>query len=383
MHCTFQAAEPAISSFYEVLRAELPDTRDSRGKRLDLYFIIVGVVLAMLTGSRTASSIVRYIGNSLGWLRRLTNEPDARPVSRSHLPVLLAGVDRAALNELIFRHFGARLGPDEWAAVDGKELRGCGSGENRHAVLLAVGHDSKEEIAQMPQTGPKDSETVRVRSLLAESGLARNKVTLDALHCNPETTSQVARAGGTYLVQVKDNQPDLWAICALAAVQEPALARMVETEKAHGRLTTREYELRVLRPHALHKRWGPSKVRTLVSVVRRSEPINGQTAPSVELSCYISNATIGDDRAKTLKELSGAIRHHWQVEANNWTRDVTLGEDGAKTVDGEQALAMAALRSLSLMLLRKTRRKNLAEAIDRLRQVPGALVRLLRQSKFL
>jgi ribosomal protein L18E len=47
--------------------------------------------------------------------------------------------------------------------------------------------------------GSKASEITVVRDLLKASSLERHKVTLDAHHCNPETTAQIHQAGGQYL----------------------------------------------------------------------------------------------------------------------------------------------------------------------------------------
>jgi len=76
--------------------------------------------------------------------------------------------------------------------------------------------------------------------LLKESGLETHQVTLDAHHCNPTTTAQLHQAGGQYLIQVKENQPILLKQCQdLAATAEP-LSRHAESDKGHGRLTTRQ-----------------------------------------------------------------------------------------------------------------------------------------------
>ena len=52
-----------------------------------------------------------------------------------------------------------------------------------------------------------------VRDFLKETGLEKGKITLDAHHINPETTTQIEQAGGQYIIQVKENQPVLLAQC--------------------------------------------------------------------------------------------------------------------------------------------------------------------------
>ena len=92
-------SEKQISNFVDAL-SQLPDHRDNRGKRHRLAFIIVSVVLALLVGRSTTSSIFRYIRNKIEWLRTVTEISDATPISRAHLPRLLEGLDWDELNTL-------------------------------------------------------------------------------------------------------------------------------------------------------------------------------------------------------------------------------------------------------------------------------------------
>ena len=115
------------------------------------------------------------------------------------------------LNDIVEAHFGVRLAinaQDEWTAIDSKTLRGTTSAHDKQGerTLLAVAHTKRNILAQRPMSGPKSSEITAARDLLRETGLEKGKITLDALHMNPTTTAQINLAGGTYIIQVKDNQ---------------------------------------------------------------------------------------------------------------------------------------------------------------------------------
>ena len=56
--------------------------------------------------------------------------------------------------------------------------------------------------------GNKESEIETGRQLLKEHGLRGEKITLDALHCNPTTLAMLAEKG-KYVVGLKDNQKEL------------------------------------------------------------------------------------------------------------------------------------------------------------------------------
>ena len=75
--------EADVCNFVEAL-SQLTDDRDNRGKRHALAFVVAAVVLAILSGRSTVSSIFRYIRNRIEWLREVTQHPEASVVSRAH-----------------------------------------------------------------------------------------------------------------------------------------------------------------------------------------------------------------------------------------------------------------------------------------------------------
>jgi len=375
-----------IGSFIGLLKNDLPDLRDNRGKRHSLAFVIVGFVLATLVGRQTLSGIHRFIANRVDWLGELTKTEAAKPVSRAHLPRLLDGLDWPVLNGLVERCFGVRMecdGEQQWVAVDGKALRGTLDAGDKQNVILAVSHDTREAVAQARQSGDKSSEIPEVRTLLKDSGLERRKVSLDAHHFNPATLGQIHQAGGTYLAQAKENQPVLLQQCQALRTESPALAEAVEHDKAHGRVTTRRAQLFSLVSLTLDARWDDSGLSTLMVVERETFEVATQKT-TFETSYYASNAVAEASAAGSLTgELAQAVRGHWGVESNNWIRDATFGEDGVKTKAGNQAQIMGLLRGLAIELIRKTMPKNFQAAIDTFADSAQALESMLLQVKFL
>ncbi len=174
-----------IDGFVGLLKNDLPDLRDNRGKRHSLAFVIVGFVLATLVGRQKLSGIHRFIANRVDWLGELTQIEAAKPISRAHLPRLLDRLDWPVLNRLIERCFGVRVecdGAQQWVAVDGKALRGTLDAGDKQNLILAVAHGTREVVAQVRQCGDKSSEIPEVRTLLKDSGLEKRKVSLDAHH---------------------------------------------------------------------------------------------------------------------------------------------------------------------------------------------------------
>ena len=182
-------------------------------------------------------------------------------------------------------------------------------------------------------------------------------MTLDAPHCNPQTTAQMHQAGGQYVIQVKENQPLLLTQCQHVAATAVPLGSHDACEKGHGRLTTREGQCFDMRALSLAPRWSDSGVHTLVVMKRHTLTLTTQKT-TCETAYYISNQARNTDPQAQAMALTGAIRQHWHVESDNWIRDVTFDEDNVKTTSANQAQGMGCLRSLAMRLLRRFDVKN-------------------------
>lgn len=382
MNDTPSYSESQIGSFIEALN-ELPDHRDNRGKRHNLAFIISSIIMAILVGRSKASGIHRYICNKVEWLRTVTGIADAKPISRAHLPRLINRLDWDELNGLIETHFGIRLERtenQEWTAIDGKVMKGTVKSGDKQGMVLAVTHESRSLVAQARLSGPKSSEIPVVRKLLKDSGLEKKKVSLDAHHCNPETTAQIHLVGGHYLTQVKDNQPVLLEQCKQLATDKAPIGSNTGADKGNGRVTERHARLYSMDGLKIHKRWNDSGIQSLVMVRRKTCDIKTGKS-SDETSYYISNHAA--DGSDACGELARAVRKHWSVESENWIRDVTLKEDKVKIKAANQAQITGIFHSLALRLLRKTGIKNFQEAIENFADCTDKFEAALRQLRFL
>lgn len=372
-----EITEKKLTSFMARLK-HLIDTRDNRGKRHELVYVLGSVVLAIMSGRSYASSIQRFIKNRIEWLRRILNNPEAKPVSRAQLPRILAKVDWVALNEIIWVHFGFKIEVEQgkWYALDGKALRGIEQSGER--VLLAVSHLERKTVAQKRMQGPKESEITAVRDMLAATGLEKGKITLDALHFNPTTTQQSHQAGGLFIIQLKDNQPTLFGQMSQEAAEAKPLATFKSTQKSHGRLEVRQAALFDINHLQLDPRWSQSGLATLIVMSRRTAQLAKQKS-SAEVSFYLSNAQVqaGDQQLQT--ELVAAIRHHWHIESDNYIRDVSFQEDHVKTKDSNQGHVLASLRTLAIRVFREANIQNFRAALDDFSDDPAYFETFLRQ----
>ena len=384
MSSTVAYTEADVCNFVEAL-GHLTDDRDNRGKRHALAFVVTGVVLAILSGRSKVSSIFRYIRNRIEWLREVTQHPEARVVSRAHLPRLLARLDWVELSTLIDHYFGVQVEVrvhDSWVAIDGKTLRGTLTSGQRQSVVFAISHAQRTLLAHAPMAGSKAREIVVVRDLLKTSGLEAHHVTLDAHHCNPTTMAQIHQAAGQYVIQMKENQPILFKQCEDFASTAAPLSSHTESEKGHGRLTTWEGQCFDLRGLHVAARWNDSGIHTLV-VMQRQTLTFAKQKTTCETAYYLSNQGLASDPQGQAQELTRAIRQHWHVESDNWIRDVTFDEDHVKTTSAHQAQVMSCLRSVAIRLLRRFKVNNFQEALEDFADCPSKFEMLLRRIKFL
>ena len=227
-----------------------------------------------------------------------------------------------------------------------------GRGASRGAaVVRAIAHDGHHCQSQVYYEGQRESEMVTTQQFLATSGLAGQKVSFDALHCQVKTLEMIVQAKGKYVVGLKGNQAELQAQLVTLSQTAPALYGRQEVEKGHGRIEQRGYEFYDLLEVEKAPRWQASQVRTGVKVTRAREELKTRKS-SWEESYYITNE-VGN-----YEEISAAIRQHWRVETDNYVRDVSLQEDHLRSHSKGVQQVLAGARTFTLEVLKKTGHPN-------------------------
>lgn len=358
------------------------DLRDNRGKEHEIAVILMGLILAILSHrDGNLSSVQRHMKNHYALLLQeiQLDNYDYQVVSRSHLPIVLGKVSWKVFNQLIFANFGVKLNKKQrkWFAIDGKEMRGSiKKGEKRgEAVVQAVEQATGGIQSQNYYAGNKESEIENTRNLLKDNDLLGEGITLDALHCHPQTLEMIAEKGN-YIVGLKDNQAKLKeAVSEAIATIEPIYE--VETlEKQSGRVETRRYEIYEIGELEKAERWEKSQIKRAIRVIReRVELKTGKE--SREESLYLTN------EANKVEEICQAIRKHWQVEVTNNMRDTTLAEDRLCVKEPTVNRVMGEVRTLVLSLLRLTGCRNKKAQLDDFADDFGSLIYWLKSIQFL
>lgn len=102
-------------------------------------------------------------------------------------------------------------------------------------------------------------------------------------------------------------------------------------------------------------------------------------AESEEVSYYLSNAIVKDKDSGLFR----AVRGHWNVETNNYVRDVCFKEDDLKTKEPVIAKVMACCRTIALSFLHKLKPKNIKAKLEEFADNFELLLQWVATIKFL
>ncbi len=200
-----------VPPLIEIL-AEIPDPRQSKGKRYPLAAMLTLAFVAMISGYRSIKAIAEW-GPNYGkkYLESLGFNEHGYPAQATWYRVL-----RAVDVELVVARVKA------WAeavvaalteaervglSLDGKTLRtSVKMGAEDGHLLSAVVHQLGIIVGQVA-VDDHTNEIGVVQDLLVKLALKQHVVTTDALLTQKEVVETIIEREGEYVLPVKDNQP--------------------------------------------------------------------------------------------------------------------------------------------------------------------------------
>lgn len=202
-------------NLFETL-SELSDHRRAQGRMHDLRFTLILVIMATMSGFFSLRAIGDFIEkNKADLIKTFKPNKDRLP---SYLTVgrVLQHIDFNELNNAFYSWATNRIkiNEREWASIDGKAMRGTISDysrEQQRFISLVSIFSSKQK--QVLSTGKinnkKESEIPKVKELITMLDLQGIIFTLDALHCQKDTTKAIVESNNDYCIGVKGNQKKL------------------------------------------------------------------------------------------------------------------------------------------------------------------------------
>jgi predicted transposase YbfD/YdcC len=352
---------PVVAAF-----AALPDPRVDRTKRHALRDIVAITLCAVLAGAETWVDIAAFGQAREAWFRTFLRLPHGIP-SHDTFGRVFARLDPAAFARCVQAWVAtvATLAAGEVVALDGKTVRGSGTGATREGALHVVSAWASEAGLTLGQvrTPAKGNEITALPELLALLDVTGAVVTIDAIGCQTALATQIRAQGADYLLAVKGNQP--WLHDRVGAAFADAEAHGwhrggqavphtegTTVEKGHGRLETR----RVTAVPAAALLVDRAAWADLASVVRveatrqRLRPDGGAAPGKAETRYYITSLPAEAAR------LGAVVRRHWSIENRcHWTLDVAFHEDACRIRRDHAPENLALVRKVALALLRQDR----------------------------
>jgi predicted transposase YbfD/YdcC len=360
--------------------SDIPDFRQSRGKRHPLSAILGLACCAMLCGYRSYSAIAEWgrnygtdIAHALGFTHHTPCAATLHTIFRS--------IDREAFEakvgtwaeSLVATVPAAPEAPEIAIAVDGKTLRGSKKqGAPETHLLSVLAHEVGLTLTQQA-VAAKTNEITEVETVLGAIVLTGRIVTMDALLTQRQVAQTIVEAGGDYVMIVKDNQPQLKADIELVFTLPPAGDRQASVrtvDLGHGRIETRN----LTTSEALV---GYSTWPGLAQVFEVGRHVIIQKTGQERIEVVYGVTSLPAERATPARVLD-LVRGHWSIEnKSHWVRDVTFAEDHSQVRCGSIPQVMAALRNTAIGLLRWAGHTNIAAACRRLAAQPAQALALI------
>lgn len=218
---------------------QLKDPRRPQSRRHPMSALLTLVALGLLMGARDMRGIWKKV---VGLTQKQREQIGLRVKEKGSTRLRMPGYD--CLND-----FMNQLDPQEFAqvltawlqanqgtlpaslAIDGKSI---GNGKAGMIITLCR-HEDGRPVGLIPATGKKeDCEVSEARALLQDPSvnLVNKTVTLDPLHNKFETLDTIAKKGGDYIVNTKENTSKRLDSTQKALQDAPLLASMQSKDTA-------------------------------------------------------------------------------------------------------------------------------------------------------
>jgi predicted transposase YbfD/YdcC len=328
--------------------AELNDPRVERNRDHLLEEILLMAIAAVLSGAESWNDIEEYGRAKKDWLKTFLQLPGGIP-SHDTFNRVFTALDSEELEKGFVAWVSsiARLTAGEVVAIDGKSLRGTGTGTGKPIVhMVSAWASANNLVLGQRKVDDKSNEITAIPKLLEALELSGTVVTIDAMGCQKTIAAKIVEKGADYILAVKDNQGHLLEEMKDSFRMLTADAVAEEIDCGHGRVERRTCSVIADTSLVEQAAQWPS-LRGLVRIAaERYHKISGKTER--EIRYYITS--LRPDAAR----LNAAIRQHWGIENKlHWALDVSFGEDHSRKRAGNSARNFSLLNRIALNILRQ------------------------------
>jgi predicted transposase YbfD/YdcC len=318
-----------------------------------LINIVTIAICAVICGADDFVAIERFGKARREWLARFLDLKDGIP-SHDRFNAILAAINPAEFEECLLSWISSlhEITGGQLIAIDGKTLRRSYDKASGKAAIHMVSAWATANSISLGQvvTDAKSNEITAIPKLLDIIDISGALVTIDAMGCQTKIAQKILDGGGTYVLNVKENQPSLFQAIEdrfndyLENDFAGTAHRFYQThEEGHGREETRYYYIcRVPDDVPEAARWpGLKAIGMVIScTIRDGKECN-------EVRYYILGQYL------SARRFAGAVRGHWGIENRlHWQLDVTFQEDLCRIRKGHADANFSILRRTALAMLK-------------------------------
>lgn len=209
------------------------DFRSKRGKRYQLSSILTIIFSGFCCGCSTYQEIYQFSQENAQFFVNFLNLTSGKIPSYSTIRRVIMGLEEEDLFSIFYPMIDSNYDHEDvqdYIAIDGKTLKGTVTnyGNESQNTLNVVSAFSCEEnliIDYRSFEGKKTSEVTVVKELIKQIPLINKVFTLDAAHCNKQTTQLIIEGLNDYLITVKKNQIKLFKELELITEKEQAISK--------------------------------------------------------------------------------------------------------------------------------------------------------------
>ena len=340
----------------------LEDKRLAKGKRHELYVVIIIAIMGLMNGYLTFRGLERFALRNEKDFYKIFKLSKKRVPKRDTFRRIFSQIEFEKLNEVFESWIKQELQTTklDWFSLDGKAIKHTFPEHAHYFVTLVsvFAHKSKQIISQ-GKVKHKSNEIPISQSLLNHFKKNERIFILDALNTQIKTINSIVENNNYYVLPVKQNQKYLFNQIKKLPNLPIEIDKNTTVEKNRGRIESREVKVFENDFYKETEELGWRDVKRIIQV-RRTVFQKKKRKTSQEVIYYISNLET------SASEFNKGIRNHWLVESMHWIKDVVFKEDNACVRDEQSASNFSIMRSFALNLIRFAGFESIIEGIGML-----------------
>jgi predicted transposase YbfD/YdcC len=335
----------------------LEDPRVERAKLHLLLDIVVIAICAVVCGADNWVDIENFGKAKQKWLETFLELPNGIP-SHDTFGRVFARLDPEQFRSCFLRWIQAVsvVTAGQVIPVDGKTLRRSHDHTLEKGAIHMVSAWASANWLVLGQikVDDKSNEITAIPELLRVLEIAGCIVTIDAMGCQKEIASQIAKLGADYVLALKENHGRLYEdVTGFFQHAERIGFGKIKSDyhrtvnKGHGRIEIRQCWT-ISDPEYISTLYDVEEWSKLKSIVKVTAERRVGDKSSLQERYFI--ASLDGEAEQALY----AVRTHWEIEnCVHWVLDIAFREDESRVRKGDGAQNMAVLRHIALNLLKQ------------------------------